>query len=92
MSSPCCRLSQPTGLRPTVVLSVAEHDACGDESISIVRRHDATSSAAAAVLAGLGDIRQAQEEFYRDLHQQPELSHQEHRAGAAVAERLERAG
>jgi amidohydrolase len=51
-----------------------------------------TSSAASAVLAGLDDIRDVQEEFYRTLHQHPELSHQEDRTGAAVAERLEQAG
>jgi amidohydrolase len=41
-----------------------------------------------AVLAGLDDIRGWQEEFYRDLHQHPELSHQEHRTAARIAERL----
>lgn len=32
-----------------------------------------------AVLAGLDAIRGRQENFYRDLHAHPELSHQEHR-------------
>lgn len=41
-----------------------------------------------AVLAGLDDARGWQEDFYRRLHQQPELSHQEHKTAAAVADRL----
>lgn len=45
-----------------------------------------------AVLAGLEDSRAGQEELYRALHREPELSHQEHRTAAAVAERLRRAG
>lgn len=40
------------------------------------------------VLAGLPGIRGWQEDLYRDLHRHPELSHQEHRTAAAVAERL----
>ena len=48
--------------------------------------------AAAAVLAGLDDIRGSQEDFYRDLHEHPELSHDEGRTGAAVARRLEQHG
>ncbi len=40
------------------------------------------------MLAGLAGIRGWQEEFYRDLHQHPELSHHEHRTSARVAERL----
>jgi amidohydrolase len=51
-----------------------------------------TNSRCTAVLAGLGSIRGWQEEFYRDLHQHPELSHQEHRTAARVAERLGRTG
>jgi amidohydrolase len=47
-----------------------------------------TSSPAAGVLRGLDTIRPWQEDFYRDLHQHPELSHQEQRTAAAVAERL----
>jgi hippurate hydrolase len=35
----------------------------------------------------LGDVRAWQEDFYRDLHQHPELSHVERRTGAKVAER-----
>jgi len=49
-------------------------------------------SAAASVLAGLDRIRDWQEEFYRHLHQNPELSHQEVRTAAAVAERLRGCG
>lgn len=50
-----------------------------------------TSSSASAVLAGLDDLRAEQEEFYRTLHQHPELSHQERRTATAVAERLQEA-
>ena len=39
----------------------------------------AVASPALSVLAGLGAARPWQEEFYRDLHQHPELSHQEQR-------------
>ena len=39
-----------------------------------------------AVLAGLGEVRSWQEDFYRDLHQHPELSHQEHRTAGKVAD------
>jgi len=44
------------------------------------------------VLAGLDDVRGWQEDLYRDLHQHPELSHEEHRTAAAVAERLRGCG
>src|SRR3954469_13043632 len=50
------------------------------------------SSAASAVLAGLAGLRAEQEELYRSLHQHPELSHQEYRTAAVVAERLQRSG
>ncbi|MEU8608174.1 amidohydrolase [Actinoplanes sp. NPDC048791] len=50
------------------------------------------SAAASAVLAGLTDLRAEQEELYRSLHQHPELSHQEHRTAATVAEHLRRDG
>ena len=52
----------------------------------------ATTSRSTTVLAGLADIRGWQEEFYRDLHQHPELSHHEHRTAARVAERLRAIG
>jgi hippurate hydrolase len=49
-------------------------------------------SATSSVLAGLGEIRDWQEDLYRDLHEHPELSHEERRTGAAVAARLRDAG
>ncbi|RIJ78114.1 amidohydrolase, partial [Nakamurella silvestris] len=45
-----------------------------------------------AVLAGLEQIRGWQEDLYRQLHQYPELSHQETDSAAAAAERLRSAG
>jgi amidohydrolase len=45
-----------------------------------------------AILDGLDSIRPWQEEFYRDLHAHPELSHQERRTARNVAERLRRDG
>ncbi|MBT1002382.1 amidohydrolase [Paenarthrobacter sp. DKR-5] len=44
--------------------------------------------AAATILQHYESIRPGQEEFYKDLHQHPELSHQEHRTAAAVARSL----
>src|SRR3954466_4267708 len=44
------------------------------------------------VLAGLPDVRPWQEDFYRDLHAHPELSHAESRTAANVAARLREAG
>src|SRR3954468_6619749 len=49
-------------------------------------------SAVASVLAGLESSRSWQEELYRDVHQHPELSHQETRTAGLVAERLGAAG
>ncbi|MBS9374328.1 amidohydrolase [Rhodococcus sp. B50] len=43
-------------------------------------------------LQGLDEIRADQENFYRDLHAHPELSHQETRTAAEVAARLQAAG
>lgn len=43
-------------------------------------------------LQGLDEIRADQENFYRDLHAHPELSHQESRTAAEVAARLRAAG
>jgi hypothetical protein len=40
----------------------------------------------------LDQTRTWQESFYRDVHQHPELSHQEHRTGGAVAQRLRASG
>jgi hippurate hydrolase len=45
-----------------------------------------------AVLADLDRVRSWQEDLYRDLHQHPELSHQEHRTAAAGAARLRQDG
>ena len=47
----------------------------------------ATTSRTTTVLAGLDGVRSWQD-FYRDLQRNPELSHQEHRTAAAVAQRL----
>jgi hippurate hydrolase len=44
------------------------------------------------VLARLGEVRSWQEDFYRDLHRNPELSHQEHRTASKVADRLRQCG
>ncbi|WP_448620250.1 amidohydrolase [Geodermatophilus sp. URMC 65] len=49
-------------------------------------------TAVSVVLAGLEDTRPWQEELYRDLHQHPELSHQETRTAGLVADRLRGAG
>jgi amidohydrolase len=49
-------------------------------------------AAAEQVLAGLDGIREWQESLYEDLHQHPELSHQERRTAQAVAERLRQFG
>ena len=46
------------------------------------------SSATDGVLGGLDAIRGWQEDFYRSLHEHPELSHQEQHTAAQVAERL----
>ena len=46
------------------------------------------SDSATTVLAGLDQTRGWQEDFYRDLHRHPELSHQEQRTSTNVAERL----
>ena len=47
-----------------------------------------TGPTAASVLQGLDATRPWQEDFYRELHRHPELSHQEHATAAQVAERL----
>jgi amidohydrolase len=49
-------------------------------------------SVAASVLSGLDATRAWQEDFYKDLHAHPELSHQEHETARKVAERLEQFG
>ncbi|MDT0263736.1 amidohydrolase [Jatrophihabitans lederbergiae] len=52
----------------------------------------ASASTTSAVLQGLGAARGWLEDVYRDLHQHPELSHQEQRTARMVAERLTQAG
>ena len=47
-----------------------------------------SSTAVEALLSGLSTIRDGQEDFYRDLHAHPELSHQEYETAAKVAARL----
>ena len=51
-----------------------------------------TASSAATVLAKLDQVRGWQEDFYRDLHRNPELSRQEHRTAGLVAGRLRHGG
>jgi hippurate hydrolase len=51
-----------------------------------------SDSAVRSVLAGLDSSRSWQEELYRDVHQHPELSHQEQRTAGLVAGRLRSAG
>lgn len=51
-----------------------------------------SESAVTAVMAAAGEVRPWQEDVYRDLHQHPELSHQEFRTAAVVADRLGAAG
>ncbi len=43
-------------------------------------------------MAGQGDIRTWQEDFYLELHQHPEVSHHENATARKVAERLKQAG
>ena len=45
-----------------------------------------------AVLVTAAEARSWQEPLYRDLHQNPELSHAEHRTAAIVADRLRQSG
>src|ERR1700744_5784061 len=40
------------------------------------------------ILAGYANLRPGQEDFYRDLHRHPELSHEEHETARRVAGRL----
>jgi hippurate hydrolase len=51
-----------------------------------------STPAVSAVLAGLDSLRAEQEDFYRDVHQHPELSHSEQRTAGLVADRLRGAG
>ncbi|HET8994362.1 MAG TPA: amidohydrolase [Rhodococcus sp. (in: high G+C Gram-positive bacteria)] len=50
------------------------------------------SNAVAAVLEALPSVRSGLEDFYRDLHAHPELSHQEHRTARKVTDRLRDSG
>jgi amidohydrolase len=50
------------------------------------------SDSVASVLAGLEGSRSWREDLYRDVHQHPELSHQEQRTAGLVADRLRAAG
>jgi amidohydrolase len=52
----------------------------------------ASDSAVTSVLSGQEAARSWQEDLYRDVHQHPELSHQEHRTAGLVADRLRQAG
>lgn len=49
-------------------------------------------SAFATIIGQYETIRAAQEDLYRDLHQHPELSHQETRTAGEVARRLQQCG
>ncbi|TWP32803.1 amidohydrolase [Leekyejoonella antrihumi] len=51
-----------------------------------------STTSAAAVLEGLDHARGWMEDFYRNLHQHPELSHQEAQTATSVSEHLQRAG
>lgn len=53
---------------------------------------DTSHSDAAVVLQGQPEIKEWQEEFYRTLHQHPELGHQEVRTAAKVSELLDSYG
>ncbi|QEN15042.1 amidohydrolase [Mycolicibacterium sp. ELW1] len=53
---------------------------------------DSTAGHDAAILAALPTVRVWQEDLYRDLHQHPELSHQEHRTAGLVADKLRESG
>ncbi len=40
------------------------------------------------ILVGYDDLQAGQDAFYKDLHEHPELSHQEHRTAQRVAGKL----
>ena len=44
------------------------------------------------ILAGYDGMQAGQEAFYKDLHEHPELSHQEHRTAQCVAGQLQKDG
>jgi hippurate hydrolase len=49
---------------------------------------DAGSNPTTVILDGLSETRAWQEDLYRDIHQHPELSHQEQRTAGVIAEQL----
>ena len=49
-------------------------------------------TATSKVLSRQAEVRSWQEDLYRDVHQHPELSHQEHRTAGLLADRLRQAG
>ena len=49
-------------------------------------------SSAQEILAGYESLQAGQEAFYKDLHQHPELSHQEQRTAERVAGQLQQYG
>jgi hippurate hydrolase len=53
---------------------------------------DNANRSAIAILDGLSEVRSWQEELYRDIHQHPELSHQEHRTADLVASNMRNHG
>ncbi|WP_238390528.1 MULTISPECIES: amidohydrolase [unclassified Mycolicibacterium] len=59
---------------------------------TITTGRDDVGRRADAVLAHLPEVRAWQEPLYRDLHQHPELSHQERRTAGLVASRLRESG
>jgi amidohydrolase len=60
---------------------------------AVVRRRTVPAdSPVTSVLAGLDGVRAGQEDFYRDLHRHPELSHREQRTAGMVVDWLERCG
>src|SRR5215212_5594315 len=58
------------------------------DGASIPQEQPMTADNVTAILHGLDSVRAWQEDFYRDLHAHPELSHQERRTAANVAARL----
>jgi amidohydrolase len=72
-------------MRPRLVS--ANHD-----SSAIEGKMGTSSNPAATVLNSLPEIRSWQEDLYRDIHQHPELSHQEHRTARLAADKLRGSG
>ena len=72
-------------MRPRLVS--ANHD-----SSAIEGKMGTSSNPAATVLNNLPEIRSWQEDLYRDIHQHPEQSHQEHRTARLAADKLRGSG